>query len=160
MQSHPQRDPRDTTGPDVRSPEPSAHFVVLPVAREDVRVEKREVETGRVVVQVIPGSRVEKVDVELSDETASVERVPVNREVTAIEPPRQEGDVTIIPVYEEVVVVERRLMLKEEVHVRRVRQTRHEARDVELRTEEVRVTRTAADSAAGPGRPEGNPGGM
>jgi stress response protein YsnF len=124
------------------------HFVVLPVAQEQVSVEKREIETGRVVINVSPRTRTEHVDVELSQERASVERVPVNRFVTKTEQPRQEGDVTIIPVYEEVLVVERRLVLKEEVRVRMVRETRREARDVELREEVVEVTRDGARGAA------------
>ena len=37
---------------------------------------------------------------------------------------REEGDVTIIPVLEEIVVVEKRLVLKEELHVRRVTERR------------------------------------
>ena len=71
-----------------------------------------------------------------------VERVPVNRFVSGTQPVRQDGDVTIVPVYEEVLVVERRLMLKEEVKVTRQRHVRSQRREVELRSEQVEVLRS------------------
>ena len=72
-----------------------------------------------------------------------IQRVPVSRVVEKVEPVRQEGQTTVVPVYEEVVVVERRLVLKEEIRITRHKRTRRERRDVEVRSEEVRVTRTA-----------------
>lgn len=119
--------------------------VVVPVVAEALRIEKREVERGRATVQVVPRERTERVDVELAEEAVEIERVPVNRFVTAPEPPREEGDVTIVPVYEEVLVVERRLMVKEEIRIRRHRTTRRERHDVTLREEEVRVLRAGED---------------
>ena len=49
-----------------------------------------------------------------------------------------------MPVVEEVVVVERRLLLAEEIHVRRVRTTRQHVETVQLRRQEALVTRTKA----------------
>lgn len=116
--------------------------LVVPVVQEQVTVGKRTEESGSVVVHVTPRTTTEVVDVPLAEEHAEVERVPVNRFVPGPVPVRQEGDVTIVPVYEEVLVVERRLMLKEEIHVRRRQQTRVERQEVALRTEEVRVMRS------------------
>lgn len=48
-----------------------------------------------------------------------VTRVRVEREVDAAPPVRQEGDVTIISLVEEVLVLTKRLILREEIHVRR-----------------------------------------
>ena len=45
-----------------------------------------------------------------------IDRVPVGRFVDAAPPVRHEADVTILPVTEEIVVTERRLILKEEIH--------------------------------------------
>jgi stress response protein YsnF len=58
---------------------------------------------------------------------------------------RTEGDVTILPILEEVLVVEKRLVLKEELHIRR-----HLAREnvevpVTLRKERAVVERLTAD---------------
>ena len=58
----------------------------------------------------------------------------------------QEGDTTIIPVVEEIVVVERRLVLKEEVRIRRVSTTEQHQETVVLREQEAVITREEADS--------------
>ena len=59
---------------------------------------------------------------------------------------RQEGDTTIIPIVEEVLVVERQLVLKEEVRIRRVRTTEHHKETVKLRYQEAVVTRQPGDT--------------
>jgi stress response protein YsnF len=46
---------------------------------------------------------------------------------------REEGDTIVIPIVEEVLVVERRLFLKEEVHVGRVTSTERHHKSVTLR---------------------------
>ena len=79
---------------------------------------------------------------ELARESVVVEHVPVGRVIEEIPPIRQEGDVTIIPVVEEEVVVVRRLVLKEEVHLRRVRTTERHIETVTLREQKLTVTRT------------------
>jgi len=113
--------------------------VRVPVVEERLRVEKRVVEAGSVVVHVTPREREEVVDVPLVEERVEVERVPVNRVVDAPPAVRQEGDVTVIPVFEEVLVVEKRLMLKEEVRLTRRRLTTQDRQRVVLRSEEVEV---------------------
>jgi stress response protein YsnF len=119
--------------------------VIIPVVREELDVQKRTEERGGVVVHIAPKTRTEVFDVSLAQEQVDVERVPVNRVVSAVEPVRQDGDVTIVPVYEEVVVMERRLMLKEEIRITRKRQTKPVRREIELRTEEVHVLRNGGD---------------
>jgi len=117
---------------------------VIPVVRETLEVGKRDIETGKVTVEVTPTLRKQVVDLPLTRETASVERVPINRVVDRPEQPRQEGDVTIVPVYEEVLVVEKRLVLKEELRIKREKRSHNEHREVELRVEEAQVRRAAA----------------
>ena len=79
----------------------------------------------------------------LRHEELQVERVPCRTEVDPAHPPqvRQEGDVTVIPVLEEVLVVEKRLVLKEELHVRRVVHEEPHSVPVTLRREQVTVER-------------------
>ena len=57
--------------------------------------------------------------------------------------PRRDGDTTILSVVEEVLVVERRLRLVEEVHVTEVRSEYRAPQTVSLRREEVNVERLA-----------------
>ncbi|MCU0893405.1 MAG: YsnF/AvaK domain-containing protein [Rhodospirillales bacterium] len=54
---------------------------------------------------------------------------------------RQEGDTTIIPVFEEVVVVEKRLKLVEEVRLTKRQTIRHEPQTITLRRQEAVVER-------------------
>ena len=123
---------------------------VIPVVEEKISVGKRELETGRVVVHVTPRLHDETVDVALAEEHVEVERVPVNQFVDGPVSVRQEGDVTVVPVLEEVLVVEKRLMLREEVRLTRRREVKRHVEHVTLRTENVEVLR------AGP--PKNTPG--
>jgi stress response protein YsnF len=84
------------------------------------------------------------VDVPLIDEQIDVQRVEVNRFVDAPPPVRQEGDVTIVPVMEEVLVVTKRLRVKHELRLTRQRHTRREKRRVTLKSEEAHVLRSPA----------------
>jgi uncharacterized protein (TIGR02271 family) len=118
--------------------------VKVPVVAEKIRVEKRSVETGKVVVLVEPAMEEQLVDVPLTEETVDVRRVPVNRFIDGPVPVREEGDVTVVPVYEEVLVVEKRLMLKEEVHIHRRRVERRERQVIPTLTEQVHVLRSDA----------------
>ena len=118
---------------------------VIPVIREELDVQKRTAERESVVVHVVPKIQTEVVDVPLVEEQVDVERVPVNRFVSSSQPVRQDGDVTVVPVYEEVLVVERRLMLKEEVRVTRRRAVRPQRQRVELRSEDVQVLRSGSE---------------
>jgi uncharacterized protein (TIGR02271 family) len=127
-----------------RSPE-AGRYEPVPVVREQVHVGKRVRETGQVVVHIEPHVSREVVDVPLVEQDIDIQRVPVNRQVDKSSPPRQEGDTTIVPIYEEVLVVEKRLMLKEEIHITRRQRERHERQEVEVRAEQVHVLRTTDD---------------
>jgi uncharacterized protein (TIGR02271 family) len=86
----------------------------------------------------------EVLDIPIQTEAIEVERVPVDRWIEAPAVIRQEGDTTIYPVVEEVVVVEKRLRLVEEVRVTQRRATRQVREEVALRREEILVEREAA----------------
>ena len=96
--------------------------VTVPVVEETARVGTRAVETGRVRVRTATETVEEVLRESLRSETVAVTRVPIDRTLAAGEVPpgiRTEGEVTIIPVLEEILVVEKRLVLREEVHLRR-----------------------------------------
>lgn len=119
--------------------------VVVPVVAEQLQVDKVEQETGRVAVYIRPEEEKKVVEVEVGQEEVEVERRAVNRVVERAEPPRQEGDVTIVPVYEERLVMEKRLVLKEEIHLRRRHTSRTERREVSLRREQAQVLRARTE---------------
>lgn len=124
----------------------SGQTVTVPVSEERIHVGKRQHNTGRVSVRIVPQNQIETIDVPLIQETAEVQRVPVNRVVDAPTPVRQEGDMMVVPVFEEILVVEKKLVLREEVHIRLQRTTRHETQKVRVRKENVEITRSPKPS--------------
>jgi uncharacterized protein (TIGR02271 family) len=128
-----------------RTPDPEIHEERIALVEEEARIDKREVVTGRVRIRTRVEEAEETVRGTLDEEVVEVERVPVDRIVDAAPAVRQDGDVTIIPVMEEVLVVEKRLVLKEELHVRRRRTQESVEVPVTLRRERVEVKRLPAD---------------
>lgn len=127
---------------------------VLRLAEERLTVGKRVVETGRVRVRRKTTEKVQKVDVPLSSDSYEVTRVPIGKEVKKAPAVRETRTEIIIPVVEEVLVVERRLVLREELHIRKVRSVERHTEQVTLRVQEATVERVAPqDSDAGSSRP-------
>ena len=133
----------DLSGEPVVQHQPSvvAEVQVLPLLSEEISVSRRIVETGVVRVATVTRGREVLVDEPVVHERVEVERVPVGRFVDAFPDVREEGDTTIIPVVEEVIVVEKRLRLKEEVHLRRVRVTEQHQELVVVREQDAIITR-------------------
>jgi len=104
-------------------------------------VRKRKVETGGVRVKKIVHEREEVVDEPLMREEVQVKRVPINRVVDAPVPVRHVGNTMIISLLEEVLVVEKRLMLKEELHITKGEVETYKPQRVTLRTEEAVIER-------------------
>ena len=96
---------------------PSDDTRVIPVLEETLDIQKRRVETGVVRITKLVHEREEVVNVPRMHEDVTVERVTLNRLVDAPVAVRQEGDTLIIPVLEEVVVMEKRLRVKEEIRI-------------------------------------------
>jgi uncharacterized protein (TIGR02271 family) len=148
------RDPADKRN--ARRPAPPESLSVAPeeaghdpdtlrLLEEEVSVGKTRVETGRVRVRVATRERDEAVEVPLTREHYEIERIPVGREIEAIPPRRQEGDVTIVPVVEEVIVMRRKLVLKEEIHLKLVRTTEQHRESVTLRRQEAVIERVPVE---------------
>jgi uncharacterized protein (TIGR02271 family) len=127
---------------------------VLPLLAEETAVSKQVVETGRVQVTRVTREREQLIDELLAHQTVEIERTPMARHVEAMPAIREEGDTVVIPIVEEVLVVERRLFLKEEVRVRRVRSTEIHQETVTLRHHEAVVTHLPAEPPAAGGGPE------
>ena len=81
---------------------------VIPLVEETATVGKRQVVTGRVRVQTVTDTIEELAHAEVQRETVEVTRVPIDKVVETAPEIRTEGDVTIVPIVEEVLVVEKR----------------------------------------------------
>jgi stress response protein YsnF len=128
---------------------------VLPVVEEQVVVAKRRRVTGAVRVATRTREEERLVDEPYDVEEVEVRRVPVegDRWVDAPVPDRQEGDTTIVSIHEEVVVVETRLRVVEEVRLTRRRATRRHTERVTVRREEALVERLDPSGGGGDGGP-------
>ena len=118
--------------------------VVIPVAEEELEIGKREVEAGRLRLQKRVSEHEQTVDEPLFADEITLERVTINRFIEEPTPARIEGDTTVIPLFEERLVVQKRLVLREEVRITRRRIERHAPQTVALRREEVTVERCPA----------------
>jgi stress response protein YsnF len=114
----------------------------VPMHAEEISVSRRQVAGDTVQVSTVTREEERLVDEQLTHERIEVERVPIGRPVDAAPPVREEGDTTIMSVVEEIVVVERRLILKEEVHIRRVRVSERHRETVMVRKQDATVIRT------------------
>ncbi|TNC05292.1 DUF2382 domain-containing protein [Methylobacterium terricola] len=123
----------------------------IQLVEETARIEKRMVEKGRVRVQTRTETTEEMLRETLRSDAVGVTRVPIDRVIAAGEvapTTRTENGVTIIPVLEEVLVVEKRLVLKEEVHIRQTTLGEVVEIPVTLRRQHAVVERVSADGHA------------
>ena len=116
--------------------------IVMPLVEEQLQVEKRSVARGRVQVRKRVVEREEVVDEPLLHQEVTVDRVPVDELIEGEPPPiRMDGDVLIIPVFEEVLVVEKRLLLREELRIVRHQSTVSRPQTHVVRKEVVDIER-------------------
>ncbi|AXA91787.1 YsnF/AvaK domain-containing protein [Massilia sp. YMA4] len=124
---------------------PAAHSqpdgtVTVPVSQEEVAITTRVVDTGRGVrVSKTVTEQPEEVREILWQDSMDVRRVPVDKVVAQAPPSRYEGDTLVVPVLEEILVVQKRYRIKEELHITRVRKQHEHRETVPLRVEDVRV---------------------
>lgn len=137
----------------MKSPHPSPDDPSrsIPLVEEHVQVSTERESLGAVRVSVRQQQTVEQLELPVRLEEVDVERVPVNREVPEARPAWREGDVLVVPVYEEVLVVEKRLVLREELRLRTRVHTETVRHEVPLRRDTAVVERVATDDGDRPG---------
>lgn len=122
---------------------------VISLVEETATVEVRARMTGRTRVSTRTETTNEDVAVTLASQGVDVTRVPVGRDLEPDEPVpgiREEGDTTILPILEEIVIVEKRLRLVEEVHVRRTSSFEDVHVPVTLRRQVADIERESFDA--------------
>jgi uncharacterized protein (TIGR02271 family) len=113
----------------------------VPVIEEELVTGTRQVRTGSIRVRKNVERVRKHVDVPVVRDVVKVSRVPVNRRITGMPAIRQEGDTLIVPVVEEEIIVKRRLVLKEEIHIVRRRVDDHATGTVTLGREHATIER-------------------
>ena len=116
----------------------------IPLAEERIRLDVDKVETGRVRVKTIVDEREVFVRQTLERTDVQIERVLIDRMVDVAPVIRQDGDVLIVPVVEEVIVAEKRLVLKEELRIRTIRTRDEVEAPVTLRSVRADIERDSS----------------
>ncbi len=119
------------------------HSIRIPVVQEELRVGRRTVETGRGVrLHKTVTEEALRIEEALMRQELDIERVPVDAWVDGALPERrQEGETLVIPVLEEVLVVQKRVRLKEEIRITARARQQPASEQVVLREEHVSVER-------------------
>jgi uncharacterized protein (TIGR02271 family) len=123
---------------------PGDEEVVVPVIEEQVVAGAQPVKTGSVRVDKHVEKRIRKVEVPLLHEHVEIRRIPVNRVVREAPSIRRRGDTVIVPVVEEELVVTKRLVLKEEIHLKKRATKDRFVQEVALDRERAEVRRLDA----------------
>ena len=120
-------------------------FSTIPEIEESLVIDKRVIDQGGYRLVKSVDVREEVVDEPLTNHTVHVERRPVGRLLPTMEAPasRQEGDTLILSIVEEVLVTEKRLMLKEELRITRRASVVHHPRTFSLRSESIAIEQLA-----------------
>ncbi len=132
---------------------------IIPLVREDVKVGKRPRVTGTTRVRTVVREEAAIADEPLLQEEVSVRRIRVNEYIDAPRAVREDAGTTIIPVMEEVLVVQKRLLLREEVHITKHSRTVHRPEGVVLRKQDVVVERGRKNEQERPVREAAGKGG-
>jgi stress response protein YsnF len=111
---------------------PTGHSTI-PIVEEHAHVVKTVVQTGAIRVRVRTASRTEVIDEPVLIRGFSIGRVTRNEVVEARRPAWTEGEVMVVPVYEEVVV--KQTVLVEEIRLTPTVSMRHEAQRLDLTSE-------------------------
>ena len=120
---------------------------MMPVVREELEISKQVFATGAVRLTKIVHENPQTVIENLTSEDFQIERVPKDMIVDVAPPVRTEGDVTVISVVEEVLVVTKQLHLKEELRLSKRRSISEYRQEVTLRSEELVVERLEDNNA-------------
>jgi uncharacterized protein (TIGR02271 family) len=108
--------------------------------REEQLVAHKELrELGEVEVRTEVEDIPRRLEVDAIREEVEVEHEPVGRVVSERDAPWQEDGVLVVPVYEEQLVVTKRLVLRERLRIRRVRTTERQLFQDTLRRERLVV---------------------
>jgi len=112
---------------------------IVPLVAETAAVSKRFRTTGRVRVKVRTETERRMLVEELAGQEIEIERVPRNELIETIPEVRTENGTTIIPLVQEQLVVEKRLVLVEEVRLHRVHTKQTVTVPVDLRAQRADV---------------------
>ncbi len=120
----------------------------IPLAEETVEAHITERELGNVVIRKRVEVEPVVANIDLRRDDVVVDRVTIDEVVTEARKPWYEGDTLVIPLYEEQLVTEIRLVLKEEVRVKSIPTHKQVSLKDEVRREVVDIDTVRNDPAS------------
>ncbi|HEX2914842.1 MAG TPA: YsnF/AvaK domain-containing protein [Chloroflexia bacterium] len=113
--------------------------LAFPVAEERLNVTKRPVDLGEVRLHKSVEQVEETQKVPLTHDDLDIERIPMNQPLEKPVEPYYDGDWYVMPVMKEVVVVQKQLILTEEVRIRKRAITEEKEVREQVRRERIQV---------------------
>ncbi|MCZ4058543.1 DUF2382 domain-containing protein [Pantoea sp. LMR881] len=116
------------------------------MAKENVSVTREEVVDSRIKVTRSTSEHEQTVNALLKHEKVDITRIPKGERVDVMPDIREEDGVLIVPVVEEEIEIVRKLVLKEELHIRKTRQEIPFEEVVTLRKQQISVSKDDNDT--------------
>ncbi|ARJ41398.1 hypothetical protein B1H58_04840 [Pantoea alhagi] len=115
----------------------------IPLAEEQAEVSTQRVVDRRIRISRSTTTAEKLLETELWHEEVKIEHIEKNEPVEEGYFPqvRQEGDVLIVPVIEEQVEIIRHYILKEEVHIHKLKKSEQFQQKVTLRSQEIEINK-------------------
>lgn len=117
----------------------------IPVIEEQIKIGKKVVEKEKYQIKKTVSQEDFSEDVPTTHEHVEIRRVEVNKYIDTMPDVRKEGNTTIIPVVKEVVVVEKKLVLVEEIHVTKSREEVVVNVKDKIRKEHIEISKAGND---------------
>jgi uncharacterized protein (TIGR02271 family) len=111
----------------------------LKLKEEQLVPHRQTRQVGEVVVRTESEEVPARLELDADHEEVEISRVPIGRVVSERQQPWEEDGATVIPIYEEQLVVTRRLVLKEHVVIRRAVVTEHQVFEDTVRRDRLKV---------------------
>jgi uncharacterized protein (TIGR02271 family) len=133
--------------------------VIVPIVEERLVPDKRAVDLGELRIHKRVETTEEAIRQLVTRDDVEIERVPIDRPLDAPLDTRFEGGTMIIPVMREVLVVQKQLMLAEEIRIRKREVTEEQEVRELVRHERVELEDASAYGVSGlrPGAPSAAP---
>lgn len=116
----------------------------FPVLQEELHMTKRLIDTGKGVrIRKTVSTQEQLVDEPLLHDELEVEHIPVDTIIASTDVPHMhyEGDTLVVPILEEILVLQKQLRLKEEVRITRRKREVHAPQSITVRSEQITVER-------------------
>src|SRR5687767_3825658 len=91
--------------------------MIIPVIQEQITIEKEVVETGKVRVSKTVSEETASLNIPLIQEAYDVQRMPMKQVLDTPPGIRYEGETIVVPVMREILIVEKKYELIEEVRL-------------------------------------------